>query len=213
MQPEAEVTSPAYTINTATSIMEIGSTFQVRRRFRVFNERTRGEYIYPGSFSFEYMLYNNYNEFKYKQENYMNKILTRTILGISITISVVLIVLFISYNMEIRKEKEEDTYTENNNNTETEDDTDISQKESVDNTDEGVLTVSNNDNEVNPFPNDKFDHSGLSSERFNLYLSLMEDDSSEITDERLEWLDIGLEFVEVENRERFKERIDKLRAQ
>ncbi|WP_054860484.1 hypothetical protein [Gracilibacillus sp. JCM 18860] len=66
------------------------------------------------------------------------------------------------------------------------------------------------DKEVNPFPNDSFPHAGLSDERFEEYLTLMENDDKEITKERLEWLIEGLDFVGEESRPGFKERINSL---
>ncbi|SHN36642.1 hypothetical protein [Gracilibacillus kekensis] len=64
--------------------------------------------------------------------------------------------------------------------------------------------------DLNPFPNDTFSHAGISDERFEKYLSLMENDNKEITKERVDWLIIGLDFVSKESRSGFEERINSL---
>ncbi|GAB3807755.1 hypothetical protein [Virgibacillus kimchii] len=46
--PEAGGTSAAYTTHTADSITDIGQTFRVRRRCRIFRGTSRVEYIYSG---------------------------------------------------------------------------------------------------------------------------------------------------------------------
>jgi len=64
----------------------------------------------------------------------------------------------------------------------------------------------------NPFP-DSFSHAGLSTIKFDEYLTLMKSDESEVSQERIDWLFKGLDFVPESFRDDYERELIRLQEE